>query len=98
MTVPVRLVCGSCLRSVELAPGDARSPDNRCPYCGEPVESRVVEDGLRTRVKDGSTPQSGGDLDPSSRSSDWAGRWSRGSFGTLGRFQLRDRLGDGGFG
>ena len=29
---------------------------------------------------------------------DWAETWSRGSFGSLGRFQLRERLGDGGFG
>jgi hypothetical protein len=28
----------------------------------------------------------------------WAGTWSRGSLGSLGRFQLRERLGDGGFG
>nr|WP_303652542.1 serine/threonine-protein kinase [Paludisphaera mucosa] len=30
--------------------------------------------------------------------SEWVATWSRGSLGVLGRFQLRDRLGDGGFG
>jgi len=30
--------------------------------------------------------------------SDWAKTWTRGSLGSLGRFQLRERLGDGGFG
>jgi hypothetical protein len=29
---------------------------------------------------------------------DWKQTWSRGSLGSLGRFQLRERLGDGGFG
>jgi serine/threonine protein kinase len=29
---------------------------------------------------------------------DWTTTWARGTFGTLGRFQLRERLGDGGFG
>ena len=30
--------------------------------------------------------------------SDWVKTWERGSLGSLGRFQLRERLGDGGFG
>src|SRR5262249_28721589 len=29
---------------------------------------------------------------------EWINNWARGSLGTLGRFQLRERLGDGGFG
>ena len=29
---------------------------------------------------------------------DWFGAWERGTLGSLGRFQLRERLGDGGFG
>ena len=29
---------------------------------------------------------------------DWAKTWDRGSLGSLGRFQLRERLGEGGFG
>jgi serine/threonine protein kinase len=29
---------------------------------------------------------------------DWVKTWTQGSFGSLGRFQLRERLGDGGFG
>jgi serine/threonine protein kinase len=29
---------------------------------------------------------------------DWATAWAQGTLGTLGRFQLRERLGDGGFG
>jgi serine/threonine protein kinase len=29
---------------------------------------------------------------------DWATAWTRGTLGSLGRFQLRERLGDGGFG
>jgi serine/threonine protein kinase len=29
---------------------------------------------------------------------EWVNNWARGSLGTLGRFQLRERMGDGGFG
>jgi serine/threonine protein kinase len=29
---------------------------------------------------------------------DWAATWTRGTLGSVGRFQLRERLGDGGFG
>ncbi len=98
MSAPVRLVCGGCLRSVELVPGDAGGPANRCPFCGGPIESRVVENDPTTRSKDGCDPPPEAELSPSSHSSDWAATWSRGSFGSLGRFQLRERLGDGGFG
>jgi serine/threonine protein kinase len=40
------------------------------------------------------------EAEPSSSDSTlgWAATWTRGSLGTLGRFQLRERLGDGGFG
>jgi len=31
-------------------------------------------------------------------SAEWVTNWARGSIGSLGRFQLRERLGDGGFG
>src|SRR5262249_8109367 len=42
----------------------------------------------------------GGNGEPSRVGSvpDWARTWSQGSLGSLGRFQLRERLGDGGFG
>jgi eukaryotic-like serine/threonine-protein kinase len=98
MSAPVRLVCGGCLQSVELVPGDDGSPDNRCPFCGRPMDSRLVENDTRTRVKEGREQRHVAGRDLSSQSSDWAATWSRGSFGSLGRFQLRERLGDGGFG
>ena len=98
MSAPVRLVCGGCLRSVELMPGDAGGLANRCPFCGGPIDSMVVEDDMKTRLREGCGPPPETKPGPSSRSSDWAATWSRGSFGSLGRFQLRERLGDGGFG
>ena len=98
MSVPVRLVCGGCLRSVEFVPGDPGSPGDQCPFCGGPIDSRVVENEERTRLREGCDAADEAELDRSGHSSDWAGTWSRGSFGSLGRFQLRERLGDGGFG
>ena len=44
MNPPVRMVCGGCLRSVDV-PGDAmESAANLCPYCGGPIDSRSESD------------------------------------------------------
>jgi serine/threonine protein kinase len=40
----------------------------------------------------------GAEICPSETPPEWAETWSRGTLGSLGRFQLRERLGDGGFG
>ena len=98
MSASVRLVCGGCLRSVEVVPGEEGGPANRCPFCGGPIESRLAENDTRTRLNNGCNRPAEEELGPSDQSSDWAATWSRGSFGSLGRFQLRERLGDGGFG
>jgi serine/threonine protein kinase len=86
------------LRSVEVSPDDQEGASNVCPFCGGPIDSRVdtiqpqtevtkiPEEMLQARAREADT------------SSDWTGTWSRGSLGSLGRFQLRERLGDGGFG
>ena len=98
MSAPVRLVCGGCLRSVEVTPESTGETANTCPYCGRDIDSG--EDS--TRVQAGMTQAHEEMLEAEPRASDselgWTGTWSRGSFGTLGRFQLRERLGDGGFG
>jgi serine/threonine protein kinase len=71
---------------------------NRCPFCGGPIDSGQVLDRDRRKVNDGREPPPGDEISDSNDTSNWAATWSRGSFGTLGRFQLRERLGDGGFG
>ncbi len=101
MSSPVRVVCRGCLRSVEVGSGDgddvARSGE--CPHCGQPLDSRSPRSGS-TLDGDGSddSVDQGGSSSPSSSASAWMATWSRGSLGSLGRFQLRERLGDGGFG
>ncbi|AMV38964.1 serine/threonine-protein kinase [Planctomyces sp. SH-PL62] len=98
MKPPVRIVCRGCLRSVEIDDDVQPPPSGSCPYCGQAMDSRQ---GL----------SSGPSVDPDSltsvgetarmdreSTSEWIATWTRGSLGVLNRFQLRDRLGDGGFG
>jgi serine/threonine protein kinase len=86
------------LRSVEVSPNDQAGESNICPFCGGLIDSRAESTQNHTGVTEVPEPalqaQGHGD-DPSS---DWTETWSRGSLGSLGRFQLRERLGDGGFG
>ncbi len=95
MNASVRLVCGACLRSVERSPSDASAPVGDCPYCGLPLNS-----GPEGAVEDGGSGST--DLTPPAPArgdtTEWTETWSRGSLGVMGRFQLRERLGDGGFG
>ena len=39
MKASVRMVCGGCLRSVEMSFAAAESAANRCPYCGGLIDS-----------------------------------------------------------
>lgn len=90
MNLPVRVVCGSCLRSLELVPdGKGRLPV-QCPECGESMDRHDGSDGPVTGPFeiDVSPPEDGS----------WDRTWKRGSYGTIGRFQLREIVGDGGFG
>ena len=57
---------------------------------------------MTSRTQTGMTQGLEGMLEAEPSASDsslgWTETWSRGSLGSLGRFQLRERLGDGGFG
>jgi serine/threonine protein kinase len=98
MNSPIRVVCEGCLRSLELALGYVTNVEAACPFCGRRIESGMSQNGpseAETHVP----------LDPPESETtdgletiDWAAAWSRGTLGSLGRFQLRERLGDGGFG
>jgi eukaryotic-like serine/threonine-protein kinase len=104
MNHSVRVVCGTCLRSVEFDEAAYGSEVRQCPHCGaliDPDSNRVdcssetdsqdLESGTPTGSP-GSSPTDPGET------RDWVKTWTRGSLGSLGRFQLRERLGDGGFG
>ncbi len=104
MNPVVRVVCSGCLRSVELSGGSEARAGGECPHCGSLIKTDSSQ-------FDSSSPSDSveGDADYPMRASaslvtrigetvDWTKNWARGSLGSLGRFQLRERLGDGGFG
>jgi serine/threonine protein kinase len=64
-----------------------------CPFCGGAIESRLSELGTQS----GEPPESllASALDPPRKARPWSEVWAKGSHGTLGRFQLRELLGDG---
>ena len=96
MKASVRMVCGGCLRSMDIDPGLLAAESNQCPFCGGLMDSQ----SSRVDAQDASAATTliqspGNEL---AETINWAKTWERGSLGSLGRFQLRERLGDGGFG
>ena len=93
MELPVRMVCRDCLRSMDLSEDEARYLPKACPFCGGTIDSQSTDGETvksdRTDVLPEPPP---GEMTP------WVETWSKGTLGTLGRFQLRERLGDGSFG
>jgi predicted Ser/Thr protein kinase len=88
------MVCGDCLRSVELVPDSAGRMPTLCPVCGGTIDSRLSE--IDTPTSNFTVPAP---YEPSPQSGNvWTETWTKGSLGTIGRFQLRELLGDGGFG
>jgi serine/threonine protein kinase len=100
MGLSVRVVCERCLRSVELAPDRAEPGEPRCPHCQCSLvapSSQVAGSVTESPVQ----PERGGSEEQPTETGEtvnWLKTWARGSLGSLGRFQLRERLGDGGFG
>jgi eukaryotic-like serine/threonine-protein kinase len=96
MKASIRMVCGACLRSVEVDSGSTPTSANQCPYCGGVVDSQP------SQADTGEAAETASSTRPPAleieQTIDWAETWVRGSLGSLGRFQLRERLGDGGFG
>jgi eukaryotic-like serine/threonine-protein kinase len=89
----MRVVCEGCLRSVELAQESTPTDETSCPYCGRRLDSGISDANTRIR----GTPVEAEVID-APETIDWTAAWARGTLGSLGRFQLRERLGDGGFG
>ncbi len=98
MNPSVRVVCRGCLRSVETTVAPKDNEAGRCPFCGDRLDSRSSQ-------AEGGPGSEWVEPEGSSRASteirertDWVKTWAQGSLGSLGRFQLRERMGDGGFG
>lgn len=91
----LRMVCRDCLRSAGASGGaDGTPPATTCGYCGGRLEA-VLEDGSA----EFGTPLS---LELTPEETPWKDVTPAGfelaRSGRIGRFQLRDRLGGGGFG
>ncbi len=98
MIPSVRMVCGDCLRSVEIQLDSSGGVPavSACPFCGGTIDSRLSEMGSRPSELTESVGSYG--LGQMGGSRLWTETWIKGSLGTFGRFQLRELLGDGGFG
>ena len=94
MGPPVRVVCIDCLHSIEVSSSGASGPPEACPHCGAPVDPAQAGIGSRPGLDDSSSTTvdlsdistlrgTGPLLNPSR---------------TIGRFQVRLSLGEGGYG
>jgi hypothetical protein len=92
------MVCGDCLQSVEIPLDDSGLLPTiaTCPYCGGTIDSRLSE--LGTQSADPAAPLYAASFTVNETSKLWSETWVKGSFGAVGRFQLRELLGDGGSG
>ena len=93
MKPPVRIECDECLASVEWDPTTAAAV--LCPHCGATIDSLLSKAETPTSEYIRPLPL---DLPPGENPGLWTETWNKGSLGTIGRFQLRELLGDGGFG
>ena len=75
-----------------------KTPASRCPFCGGLIDSHSSQIQSPSEDGEASTVTSPPALTDVGQTIDWVKTWERGSLGSLGRFQLRERLGDGGFG
>jgi hypothetical protein len=92
------MVCGDCLQSVEIPLDDSGLLPTiaTCPYCGGTIDSRLSE--LGTQSADSAGPLYAPSFTVNDGAKRWSETWVKGSFGAVGRFQLRELLGDGGSG
>src|SRR4051812_3293220 len=99
MMPATRAICGTCRRSYELSGGD---PDSSapCPYCGGTGAASTSEAAtfVKPARSPGQDPTPSPHADSPADASPWDKVWGAGSLGTFGRFQLRELLGEGGFG
>ena len=95
MKPPVSLFCGHCLRSVEISSDDGGPLPRICPSCGGTIDRSASD--LDSPGSNFTVPLSNDSSDATAERP-WLTTWSEGSLGHMGRFQLRELVGDGGFG
>jgi eukaryotic-like serine/threonine-protein kinase len=88
------MVCGDCLQSVELSEDKARNLPAVCPFCGGTIDSLLSDVETATCYHPHALPAE----PPPGKTTPWVETWSKGTLGMIGRFQLRELLGVGGFG
>ncbi|WZO96899.1 serine/threonine-protein kinase [Isosphaeraceae bacterium EP7] len=87
-------LCLGCLKEIETFEGDDLGTPPRCPECHEILgEHAVMTSEFDSRSS--GTVQIPSDA---AEGSGWLKTWADGSLGQVGRYQLRDLLGDGGYG
>jgi eukaryotic-like serine/threonine-protein kinase len=91
MGPPVRTVCVACLHSLEISSGDAHSGAPSCPYCGRAVD--LDRPGPDTSMTGEFSPPA----DPDAKTPKVAVA-ARQMPDQIGRFVLREPLGEGGYG
>jgi serine/threonine protein kinase len=91
MGPPVRTVCVACLQSLEITSGDETPNPVVCPHCGHPFDpspengETIARDGFASPpLPDLPTPKDVSPADPTPE--------------RIGRFVLREPLGEGGYG
>jgi eukaryotic-like serine/threonine-protein kinase len=97
----VRLVCTNCWQSVDLSLEGSLDSPLLCPICGGTIEGPPSMPDSVTREATRPPLEATQPLSPAvspRATTSWIERWTKGSLGTIGRFQLRELLGDGGFG
>ena len=76
-----------------MSEDEARCLPKACPFCGGTIDSQSNDGVTVTSDRTDASPEP-----PPGEMTPWVETWSKGTLGTLGRFQLRERLGDGSFG
>ena len=94
MRLPVRVVCEGCLRSLDVSSEEDTSPTGSCPHCG----SDLARSGAGTVAGFGGDfglPEKSGDTEAPTPKEEANARIVA---GRVGRFVLRETLGEGGYG
>ncbi len=94
MKPPVKMVCGDCLRSVDMTPGETGRITGCCPVCNGRLDDLPSADSTTESPLNLTLPQT--TLHAGEKL--WAETWVKGNLGMIGRFQIRETLSDGGFG
>ncbi len=94
MGPPVRVVCDECLQSLEFSSGEAMTANPACPHCGAEVELFRASSDSPTRDMFAGPPPS----DLADAHTPHVDARAKLPPGQVGRFIIREPLGEGGYG